>query len=264
LEIALVALAVLVLFPYYWMVVSSFKAADRIFAIPMTLVPTPFTTESYTKLITTTLYLRWYANSVLITVCYSALAVFFSSLGGFGLSKYAFGLRNALFLVVVSSMMIPLHSILIPLFTILIRMKWIDTYHGVILPFAASPFGIFFVRQYLHSVPNELLYAGRIDGCTEFGVYFKIVLPLLRPAVGVLVIYFSMISWNWFIWPLVVLRDSRMFPLTVGLATFINQYKVKYDEVMAGAVLCSVPLIAVSLAMQKQFVSGLTAGAVKQ
>jgi len=264
LEVLLIALAVVVLFPFYWMVSSSFKEIGRIFSTPIALIPRPFTIESYRKLIGGTLFLRWYFNSIVITLLYSVLAIFFSTLAGFGFAKYKFKLRTPLFVVVLSSMMIPLHGILIPLFVVLIRINWIDTYQGVIIPFAASPFGIFFVRQYLYSVPDELLYAGRIDGCTEFSLYSRIVLPLLKPAIGVLVIYFSMIVWNWFIWPLVVMRDATMFPITVGLATFITQYRIRYDEVMAAAVLCTVPLVTLFVFMQKQFVSGLTAGAVKQ
>jgi ABC-type glycerol-3-phosphate transport system permease component len=258
-EIFLIILASVVLFPFYWMVSSSFKEIGRIFSTPIALIPSPFTMESYQKLIGGTLFLRWYFNSIVITLMYSVLAIFFSTLAGFGFAKYKFKLRNPLFIIVLSSMMIPLHGILIPLFVVLIRINWIDTYQGVIIPFAASPFGIFFIRQYLFSVPDELLFAGR-----KFSLYSKIVLPLLKPAIGVLVIYFSMIVWNWFIWPLVVMRDAKMFTITVGLATFITQYKIRYDEVMAAAVLCTVPLIVLFLLMQKQFVSGLTAGAVKQ
>ena len=263
-EVLLIALAIVVLFPFYWMVSSSFKEIGRIFSTPIALIPDPFTMESYQKLIKGTLFLRWYFNSIVITLMYSLLAIFFSTLAGFGFAKYKFKLRNPLFIIVLSSMMIPLHGILIPLFVVLIRINWIDTYQGVIIPFAASPFGIFFVRQYLFSVPDELLFAGRIDGCTEFSLYSKIILPLLKPAIGVLVIYFSMIVWNWFIWPLVVMRDAKMFTITIGLATFITQYRIRYDEVMAAAVLCTVPLVVLFLLMQKQFVSGLTAGAVKQ
>jgi arabinosaccharide transport system permease protein len=161
-------------------------------------------------------------------------------------------------------MMIPLHAVMIPIFILLIRIKWVNTYWGVILPFAANPFGIFFVRQYLASVPTDLIYAGRIDGCGEFGLYFRIMLPLMKPAVGVLVIYFAMVSWNWFLWPLVVMRESPMFPLNVGMASFISDYRILYDQLMAAAVLCTVPLIVLFLMMQRQFISGLTAGAVKQ
>jgi ABC-type glycerol-3-phosphate transport system permease component len=246
------------------MIASSFKPIGRIFTDPIVLIPSPFTTESYTKLFNETAYLRWYLNSLVFAVFYPSLAIFFSTLGGFGFAKYEFKGKNVLLLIVLASMMIPLHAVMIPIFMLLIKIKWVNTYWGVIIPFAANPFGIFFVRQYLASVPSELIYAGRIDGCSEFGLYFRIMLPLMKPAVGVLVIYFAMISWNWFLWPLVVMREGLMFPLNVGMAGLISDYRILYDQLMAAAVLCTVPLIILFLLMQKQFISGLTAGAVKQ
>lgn len=258
------AIAVMVLFPFYWMLVSSFKEIGKIFATPVDFIPRPFTVVSYGKLLGDTLYPRWYLNTIIITVSYTVLAVFFSSIGGFAFAKYQFKFRTPLFLIVLSSMMIPMHGILIPLFMVLVKLGWIDTYHGVIIPFAANPFGIFFVRQYALGIPDELMYAGRIDGCTEFEIYWKIMLPLLKAAMGVLIIYFAMICWNWFIWPLVVMRNAVRFPINVGLATFITQYEIRYDEVMAGALLCTIPLIVLFVTMQRQFVQGLTAGAVKQ
>jgi len=147
---------------------------------------------------------------------------------------------------------------------LLVRLKWINTYHGVVIPFAANAFGIFYITQYLTTIPSDLVDAGRIDGCSEFGIYRRIILPLLKPALGVLTIYFAMTGWNWFLWPLVVMRDESLFPLNVGLSTFISDYRQRYDELMAASVLCVVPVIALFLSMQKQFVSGLTAGSVKQ
>jgi len=260
----LVLLSLVMSFPFYWMIASSFKPIGRIFTDPIVLLPSPFTTASYSKLVSESAYLRWYLNSLVFAVFYPSLAIFFSTLGGFGFAKYDFKGKNAFLLIVLASMMIPLHAVMIPIFMLLIRIKWVNTYWGVIIPFAANPFGIFFVRQYLASVPTELIYAGRIDGCSEFGLYFRIMLPLMKPAVGVLVIYFAMISWNWFLWPLVVMRDGRMFPLNVGMAAFISDYRILYDQLMAAAVLCTVPLIVLFLLMQKQFISGLTAGAVKR
>ena len=262
--IFLIALSLVITFPFYWMIAASFKPIGRIFTDPIILLPTPFTLQSYFNLVTESPYLRWYLNSLVFAVFYPALAIFFSTLGGFGFAKYDFKGKNVLLLIVLASMMIPLHAVMIPIFILLIKIKWVNTYWGVIIPFAANPFGIFFVRQYLASVPTDLIYAGRIDGCSEFGLYFRIMLPLMKPAVGVLVIYFAMISWNWFLWPLVVMREGLMFPLNVGMASFMSDYRILYDQLMAAAVLCTLPLIILFLMMQRQFISGLTAGAVKQ
>lgn len=257
------AVALVILFPFYWMFASSFKPLSLIFATPIALLPDPFTLEAYRKLLLDTPFPRWYLNSIVITASFTALAIVLSSIAGFGFGKYKFRFRTPLFLVVLLSMMIPVHSIMIPLFVVLIELGGIDSYWGVVLPFAANPFGIFFVRQYLRSVPDELMQAARIDGCSEFSLFRKVIFPLLTPVVGVMTIYFAIVSWNWFVWPLVVLRSTRLFPITVGLSTFITQYRIRYDEVMAGSVLSTIPLIVLFLLMQEKFVSGLTAGAVK-
>ena len=260
----LAMVSIVMIFPFYWMLISSFKPIGRIFTVPLDVVPREFTLASYKKLITQTPFLRWYFNSVLITAAYTLLALFFSTLAGFGFAKYDFKGKNVLLVIVLGSMMIPLHSLVIPLFMLLIRLGWVNTYHGVVIPFAANAFGIFYISQYLTTVPSDLIDAGRIDGCSEFGIYRMIILPLLKPALGVLTIYFAMTSWNWFLWPLVVMRAENLFPLNVGLSTFISDYRQRYDELMAASVLCVIPIIALFLSMQKQFVSGLTAGSVKQ
>ncbi|MGI6565774.1 MAG: carbohydrate ABC transporter permease [Firmicutes bacterium] len=260
----LAMVSIVMIFPFYWMLISSFKPIGRIFTVPLDVFPREFTLASYKKLITQTPFLRWYFNSVLITAAYTLLALFFSTLAGFGFAKYDFKGKNVLLVIVLGSMMIPLHSLVIPLFMLLIRLGWVNTYHGVVIPFAANAFGIFYISQYLTTVPSDLIDAGRIDGCSEFGIYRMIILPLLKPALGVLTIYFAMTSWNWFLWPLVVMRAENLFPLNVGLSTFISDYRQRYDELMAASVLCVIPIIALFLSMQKQFVSGLTAGSVKQ
>lgn len=260
----LIVISIVMMFPFYWMVMSSFKPIGQLFTVPLELFPRTFTLQSYEKLLGGTLFMRWYANSIIVTALYTGLAIFFSTLAGFAFSKYEFRGRNLLLIIVLTSMMIPLHSVAIPLFMLLVRLEWVNTYQGVVVPFSASAFGIFYVSQYMRSVPSELLDAGRIDGCSELGLYGRIMLPLLKPAIGVLTIYFSMVSWNWFLWPLVVMRDQSMFTLNVGLATMISDYRMRYDELMAGSVLSAVPIIVLFLLMQKSFISGLTAGAVKQ
>lgn len=260
----LIVVSVVMLFPFYWMVTSSFKPMGQLFTVPLELFPTTFTLSSYEKLLSNTPFIRWYFNSLIVTALYTGLAIFFSTLAGFGFSKYDFKGRNVLLVIVLASMMIPLHSVAIPLFMLLVRIEWVNTYQGVVIPFSASAFGIFYTTQYMRSIPSELLDAGRIDGCSELGLYGRIMLPLLKPAIGVLTIYFSMVSWNWFLWPLVVMRDQSMFTLNVGLATLISDYRQRYDELMAGSVLSSIPIILLFLFMQRSFISGLTAGAVKQ
>lgn len=262
--IILIVISVVMMFPFYWMVMSSFKPMGQLFTVPLEMFPKTFTFQSYEKLLANAPFVRWYANSIIVTTLYTGLAIFFSTLAGFGFSKYEFRGRKLLLVIVLGSMMIPLHSVAIPLFMLLVKMQWVNTYQGVVVPFSASAFGIFYISQYMRSIPSELLDAGRIDGCSELGLYGRIMLPLLKPAIGVLTIYFSMVSWNWFLWPLVVMRDQTMFTLNVGLATLISDYRQRYDELMAGSVLSAVPIIILFLLMQKSFISGLTAGAVKQ
>lgn len=258
-----VTLSVVFLIPYYWMVVSSFKPLGEIFSTKTQFFPSVVSFMGYKKLVTAVPYVRWYLNSIIFTGGHVVLALFLSTLGGFALAKYNFRFQHLIFFIIVGSQMIPFPLMLMPLFIQMTKWKMINTSLGLIIPFAVNPFGVFFMRQYMLSIPSDLLDAARIDGCSEPKLFYKIALPLARPALAALTIFFSMTAWNALLWPLIAMRETIKFPLTVGIASQLGAYRPQYDLIMAGSFLATLPIIVIFLLMQKHFISGLSAGAIK-
>jgi arabinosaccharide transport system permease protein len=182
---------------------------------------------------------------------------------GYALAMYNFKFRNAVFILVLMVMMLPIEIMMIPLFRQMVTLGMVNTIWGVILPFIAGPVAVFFFRQFCLVLPKELADAGRIDGLTEYGIFVRIMAPLMKPAYGAMAILISMGSWNSMIWPMVVLRDSDRLTIPIGLSTLITPYGNNYDLLMPGAVLAVIPLVIVFLLNQKAFMSGLTVGSLK-
>ena len=176
---------------------------------------------------------------------------------------YRFKGRNFFVIAVLILMMIPFEILLLPLYRMLIRFKLTDTYFGVVLPYLIPPFMIFFFRQYVSGLPKELMEAGRIDGCSDYGIFLRIMVPIMIPAYGAMAILSAMNSWNNLLWPLVVLNTNEKFTIPIGMGTTITPYGNAYDVLMPGAVMAVVPIIVVYLFCQKSFMAGLTAGSVK-
>jgi len=257
----LLAALAIVMTPVLWALLSAFKTRSEIFAGDV--FPRQWSTESFRDLLSKTLYLRWMFNSLLVASASTALGLLFCSLGGYAFAKFEFPGKTILFWIVIASVSIPPFTTVIPLFGWLARLGLLDTYPVLILPFAANAFGIFLMRQYAMGVPGELLDAGRIDGCGEFRLYWTVVLPLLRPALGTVGILIFIASWNSYIWPLVMMRSDEMMTLPVGVASLKGDQLPEYGMLMAASVLSSLPIIVAFLAMQRQFIAGLTQGAVK-
>ena len=209
------------------------------------------------------IYWQWYKSSVIIMVLQTVIGLFFGSMVGYGLAMYNFKGRNLIFTLVLVVMMIPFEILLLPLYRMLIRAKLVDNYFGVILPYLVPPFMIFFFRQYVLGLPKELLEAGRIDGCTDYGVFFRIMVPIMIPAFGAMTILSGMNSWNNLLWPMIVLSTNEKFTIPIGMGTTITPYGNAYDVLMPGAVMAVVPIIIIYLCAQKTFIAGLTAGSVK-
>ncbi len=250
------------LLPFYWAGVSSFKPKSEIFERP-TVFAKNLTLDNYTQLFVKTPYLRWFLNSAFVAVSYTILALFLCSLAGYAFAKYEFAGKNVLFLIVLGSMTIPVWAIVVPLFVWFTQLHLIDTYWALILPGSASAFGIFLMRQYIQGIPSEMLDSARIDGCSEFMIYFRIVLPVIKPALGALAIYAFLLSWNNFIGPLIFIRSPDMFTLPVGLASLVGPKKPEYGQLMAGGIISVIPVLLVFFTMQKQLVAGLTLGSTK-
>ena len=213
--------ALFTVLPFAWMLLSSFKSTEEIFRYPPRWLPNTWRLATYQALITERPFGRWYLNSVTLASVTTLAVLFFSSLAGFGFAKYRFRGRVALFAVLIGSTMIPFQLIMIPLFLLISRLGLVNSYAALVVPFMAPAFGIFFMKQFMGHIPNELLDAARIDGSSEFGIYWRVVVPLLKPAFATLAITTFLGAWNSFIWPLIVLRDIQDMTLTVGLATLL-------------------------------------------
>ena len=258
--------ALLTMLPIAWMVYSSFKTPTEIFMFPPWLPPAEWSFFNYRSLLTGWAYPYWYANSLVYAATVTVFVLFFCSLAGFAFAKYSFRAKNILFVLLIGSTMIPFQLILIPLFILMSQIGWINHPYSMIVPWVAPAFGIFLMRQYIQAVPSELMESARIDGASEVRIYAQIIVPLVRPGLTTLAILTFLGSWNSYIWPLMVLRGNDVITLPVGIATMASQVTGSaqpYGEMMAAATMVSVPVIALFVALQRHFISGLTIGAVK-
>lgn len=261
------ALAALVfLFPFYWLLVSAFKTPAEIFTSPPQWLPHPATLGNFADVAHETNLPRAFLNSVVTSGGSVLLSLFLCSLAGYAFAKYpqAPG-HGKLFGFVLGTMLIPAAVMLIPSFLVLVHLHWIDTYWALIVPGAAGAFGIFWMRQYLSAnLPDDLIHAARIDGCSEFGIYWRIALPVARPALAALGIMQLIGSWNNLMWAFIVLRTPNMFTLPVVIYLLNGEMRTPYGMLMAGGLLTTLPLVLAFLFFQKQFIAGITAGGVKQ
>jgi len=262
-------LAVLMLFPLYALFLASLKPASELFryGLNVRLDFSVMSLDNYRSIFSgkgeAGHYFQWYSNSIVITTLFTLLSLLLSSMVGYGLGMYRFKGRNLIFTLVLVVMMIPVEIILLPLYKLTISLKLINSAWGVILPFMVAPLPIFFFRQFALGLPKDFMDAGRIDGCTEFGIFFRIMVPLMAPAYGAITILQAMNSWNNFLWPLIVLRTTDKFTLPIGLASFVTPLGSNYEALIAGAVMAILPILVLFLFFQRYFIEGLTVGGVK-
>jgi multiple sugar transport system permease protein len=261
---ALLTLAgILSLFPLYWLFVTSLSPQQFIVKVPPELLPRDLTFLNYQRLFGTTPVVRWLANTLLMAGAITIFHLLFDSMAGYAFAKRQFPGRSALFWLVLSTLTVPAQVTLIPVFFLLKNLNLLDTYPGIILPGFADVFGVFLMKQYIQTLPNELESAGRVDGASDWQIYRHIILPLCTPALAVLAIFTFQRYWNGFILPLVVLRDSFKYPIQVGLATLQGEFNTDYGMLMTGAAVAAVPMMLVFFAFQRYFVEGIRIGGVK-
>ena len=208
-------------------------------------------------------YFTWFKNSMVLTIVTVVLTLLICYFIAYGLTMYDFKLKNFLFFLVIATMMVPFEILMLPLYQEMITLKLIDSTAGVILPGLCAAATIFFFRQYMTTLPKELLDAGRIDGATEYGICVKIMLPITKPAFAAMAILCAMGSWNNMLWPMLVYRSASKFTLPIGLNTLLTPYGNNYDVLIAGSMFGIIPIFIVFLCFQKYFIDGMTAGAVK-
>jgi ABC-type glycerol-3-phosphate transport system permease component len=252
------------LYPYLWLVLSSFKTGADIVATPVRLLPRVWTLGSYEMVWTETDLPRAYANSLIISVAVVASVLFTSSLGGYVFARLDFPGRNVLLAFILSTTMVPFVTLLIPLYIVMMRLQLLNTYAAVWLPGAVSSFGIFLCRQFILTLPQDLDDAARIDGAGDFAIYRLIVLPLIRPVLSALAIFTFLGSFNAYLWPLVALNDNKLYTLPLILVQVSQTFGgMNYQGVMAGSVLASLPSLLVYLLFQRNFVRGIALSGLK-
>lgn len=259
----LTLVAVFMMLPFVWMLSTSLKPPEEIFTRPPLLLSPNMSLDGY-RYIFENGALRSLGNTFLISFAFTAVSLFFCSLGGYGFAKFRFPGRNALFLILLATLAIPVSVTMVPSYVIMRELKWINTFWPLIVPGAANAFGIFFMRQYISTVSNELLDAARIDGCSEFGVFRRVVLPIIAPGMTSLGLIFFMATWNNYLGPLIYLKSPDLFTLPLLQMTMQGPPGfTQYREFMGVAVVSVMPLLSLFLVLQRRFVEGIMAGAVK-
>jgi multiple sugar transport system permease protein len=258
----LIIWALLSLMPMYWMITISLMNVVTLLRMPPKLFPDPFTITNYVRLLSNSMLLRWELNSAFLACINTFISLFVSSFYGYIFAKKEFPGKKVLFWILICTLMVPFHVVAIPIFLMFREFHLINTYWGLIIPGIFSAYGVFLMRQVIKTLPSELTDAAKIDGCNEFQIYSKIILPLSKPGLAVLGIFTFVGNWNDFFWPLVLLNDSKMYTLPVGLPTLQGQW-TDYGLLMAGATLAALPTIIIFLIFQRYFLQGITVGAIK-
>ena len=267
-------LAFLIIVPLYALLLGTFKGGAELFVSGLNLNPTPeklhlnawkylfLGVQSDGKLNPHD-YFIWYKNSLFIVLVQGGLTLLLSSMVAYGLSKYKFKGQNVMFLCVLLVMMIPLEILMLPMYSQINTMGLRDSYAGVMLPFLVSMSAVFFFRQFLEGIPGDLLDAGRVDGCTEYGIFFKIIMPIMLPAYASMAVMVGMGAWNGLLWPMLVISDMKKYTIPIGLNTLWSPYGNNYDLMITGSCFAIVPLLVLYLFAQRFIIEGMTAGAVK-
>jgi multiple sugar transport system permease protein len=261
LYLILLAGGLMMVFPFVWMIASSLKSASELYSL--SLIPPNPSLANYREVLNETPFVRWFANSLLVAGITTASVAFFDSLVGYVLAKYRFPGRQLIFVVILSTLMVPTEMLVIPWYVLSINMGWTDSYWGIMFPGVISAFGIFLMRQFFLGVPDDLLDAARLDGFSEFRIFWKIALPLVKPALAALCIFTFLGNWNAYIWPLIVVRSEEMRTLPVGVAFFSSEAGSAFHLIMASAAMATIPVIIVFLIFQRQIIKGIALTGVK-
>ncbi len=263
----LVVAALVMIVPFYWTLSTSFKLPGDVFS--GNVIPNPFTLENYQDVFRRLPFATYFLNSVIVSASIVGLNVIFGTAAAYAFAKLRFPGRDLLFFVFLLTLMVPFQVNLIPLYRIMVELHkaipaiGVDTYFGLIAPSAISVFGIFLMRQFLRSIPDEILESARMDGASEWRILRSIVFPLAAPGMATLAIFTFIGAWNDFLWPLIVTNSEGMRTLPVGLALLARRNTVVWGQTMAGTVVAVAPMVVIFLVLQRRFIEGLTAGSVK-
>ncbi|OBZ17755.1 MULTISPECIES: carbohydrate ABC transporter permease [Bacillales] len=262
--ISLSAASLLFVFPLYWMITGSLKNQTSIWSRQPDWFPKQIIWDNYIHLFSTKPALNWIFNSVFTSLATVLFVLFFSAMAGYAFAKRKFPGKNIIFALVLGTMMMPHQVTLVPLYMLIRNLNLLDSQMGLILPAIAFPLGVFLVRQFASTLPDEVIEAARIDGAGEMRLFTNIILPLIKPVLGALAIFAFMQTWNDYLWQLIVLQSSDKLTLPLGVSTMAyDELTINYGYAMAGASVAAIPMITFFLSLQKSFVKGITMGSVK-
>jgi len=252
-------------YPFAYMIFGSFKENYQIFRSPVTLLAESYTQINYIRLLSGELipFLKQFSNSVIIACMQIFCSLFIATTVGWGFAKFEFYGKKILLIFLLATLAIPFQITLIPLFQLTNSLGWLNTYQGVVIPASITAFGAVFMRQNMLSIPLELIDSARVDGASEWKIFYKIGLPLSKGAISVLALLTFLASWNDLLWPLIVLRTPEMMTAPIGLANLSNLYKIEYGMILAGATIISVPVIIIFILGRKHILGNLTIGSLK-
>ena len=253
--------AVFMVFPFVWMVLTSLKTGADVYSFSM--IPNPATTQNYSFVFTRTDFVRWFLNSIFVAVMVVSSVLMFDTLVGYTLCKMQFRGKQLVFILIMSTLMVPTEMLIIPWYLMSAQLKWLNTYWSIMFPGLITAFGLFMMRQFFEGVPDELLEAARIDGLNELGIYARIALPLVMPAVSALAIFTFLGNWNAFLWPVIIVSNKELVTLPVGLAMFTTENNPEWERIMTAASLGTVPVLAVFMVFQRQIIEGINLSGLK-
>ena len=263
LYLLLISGVAITILPFYWMVIGATNTTGDIFRIPPTFLPGTNLLENLNNLNESINIWRSLFNSLFIAIAYTLIGLLLCASAGYAFAKFTFKGKNIIFITLLMSMMIPYQATIIPLFEIFAKLNWMNTYSAVILPQLVYVFPIFLMRQNMKALPDSLIEAARIDGAGELFIFFRIVLPTMKPALAAVAIFLFNHQWNNFMWPLVVMNSKEMYTLPVALSTLAGQNSIDYGQAMLGTTISVIPVMVIFLFLQKHFVSGILGGSVK-
>lgn len=262
-HIALLSGVIFVVFPFAWMVLTSFKTPGEAMLIPPTIFPKEFVTEAYSEILTALPFAQIYMNTFLSAVITTVVQVVFCSMAAYAFGRIEFPFKNGIFVLILSVLMVPGQIFLIPQYLIIQKLGLLDSLPAIILPNLFSAFGTFLLRQFFMSLPKELEEAAVLDGCNRYQIFGQIMVPLIKPGIVSLVIFTAKFAWNDFLWPLLVNTSPEKMILGPALSSLQGQYTTQYPMQMAGAVMAVIPLIVLFFIFQKQFIEGVAQSGIK-
>lgn len=261
--IVLIITAIFILVPFIWILLTALKSPEEVFANPPVIIPNKLQWQNFIEVFKLKNFSRYFLNSVVITIAITAGELITTILAAFAFSNLDFKGKDIIFTLLIGTMMVPGEVLLIPNFVTLSKIKWINTYKALIIPWCTSVTSIFFLRQYFFNIPKQLYYAAKVDNCSDFKYLIKVVIPIARPAIFTIAILKIINSWNSFMWPLIMTNSEKMRTLPIILAKFSSEVGMDYHMLMAASTIIITPMIIIFIFLSKYIINGVSKGGIK-